>query len=123
MKNRNRVVSKDDLISAVWDGRIISGSTLTSRVNAARTAVGDSGAEQRLIRTIARKGFRFVGAVQVQPSEGLVAPVLLPGNGSAEQPRPALPLPDRPAIAVLPFTNMSGDPEQEYFSDGISEDI
>src|ERR1700760_1771780 len=62
-QNRDRVVSKDDLIASVWGGRVISDSTLTSRINAARTAVGDSGRQQNLIRTIPRKGLRFVGAV------------------------------------------------------------
>jgi pimeloyl-ACP methyl ester carboxylesterase/DNA-binding winged helix-turn-helix (wHTH) protein len=64
IRNRERVVSKDDLIEGVWGGRIVSESTLTSRINAARRAVGDSGAEQALIRTVARKGLRFVGAVR-----------------------------------------------------------
>jgi len=63
LQNRHRVVSKDDLIASVWHGRIVSDSTLTSRINAARKAVGDSGDEQRIIRTLARKGFRFVGTV------------------------------------------------------------
>ena len=66
VENRDRVVSKDDLIASVWGGRIVSDSTLTSRVNAARRAVGDSGEEQKLIRTVARKGMRFIGAVQKQ---------------------------------------------------------
>jgi TolB-like protein len=114
LANRERVVSKDDLIAAVWSGRIVSDSTLTSRINAARRAIGDSGEQQRLIRTIARKGLRFVGAVD------------LPSEGGATESVGALattPRTDRPAIAVLPFINMSGDPEQDYFSDGISEDI
>ena len=64
VQNRDRVVTKDDLIAAVWDGRIVSDSTLTSRISAARKAVGDSGEQQRFIRTFARKGFRFVGEVQ-----------------------------------------------------------
>ena len=64
VQNRDRVVGKDDLIATVWDGRIVSDSTLTSRINAARKAVGDSGEDQRLIRTIARRGFRFVGSVR-----------------------------------------------------------
>ena len=115
LQNRERVVSKDDLIATVWNGRIVSESTLTSRINAARKAVGDSGEEQKLIRTIARKGFRFVGLVR----ETSIAPV----DQIEDQPRPAVALPDKPAIAVLPFINMSGDSEQEYFSDGISEDI
>jgi TolB-like protein len=120
MENRDRVVSKDDLIASVWGGRIVSDSTLTSRINAARKAVGDSGEDQKLIRTIARKGLRFVGEVRTQPTGDASS---LPPDQVHERSRPALPLPDRPAIAVLPFINMSGDSEQEYFSDGISEDI
>ncbi|MGA7955579.1 MAG: transcriptional regulator, partial [Xanthobacteraceae bacterium] len=61
VQNRDRVVTKDDLIASVWSGRIVSDSTLSSRINAARKAIGDSGNEQKLIRTIARKGLRFVG--------------------------------------------------------------
>ena len=117
VQNRDRVVSKDDLIASVWGGRVVSNSTLTSRINAARKAVGDSGVKQKLIRTIARKGLRFVGDVHIRPM-GLEPPAEI-----HEPSRAALPLPDRPAIAVLPFLNMSGDPEHEYFSDGISEDI
>jgi TolB-like protein len=121
MENRDRVVSKDDLIASIWGGRIVSESTLTSRINAARKAIGDSGEEQKLIRTIARKGFRFVGdvrnATRDEPAHAG------PAEKSHEPPRPALPLPDRPAIAVLPFTNMTDDQAQDYFSDGISEDI
>jgi DNA-binding winged helix-turn-helix (wHTH) protein/pimeloyl-ACP methyl ester carboxylesterase len=64
IRSRDRVVSKDDLITSVWNGRIVSESTLTSRMNAARHALGDNGEQQRLIRTIPRKGFRFVGEVR-----------------------------------------------------------
>ena len=70
VENRERVVSKDDLLEAVWRGRIVSESTLTSHINAVRKAIGDSGQEQRLIRTVARKGFRFVGDVQGSRSLG-----------------------------------------------------
>jgi TolB-like protein len=122
VENRDRVVSKDDLLASIWGGRIVSDSTLTSRINAARKAVGDSGDAQKLIRTIARKGIRFVGDVRVAGGGG---PPRAggPADDVRERSRQAPPLPDRPAIAVLPFTNMTDDPAQEYFSDGISEDI
>ena len=63
VQNRDRVVSKDDMLDAVWAGRIVSESTLTSHINAVRKAIGDNGQEQRLVRTVARKGLRFVGEV------------------------------------------------------------
>jgi TolB-like protein len=111
--NRDRVVSKDDLIGAVWQGRIVSDATLSSRINAARSALRDNGEEQRLIRTILRKGIRFVGAVREESGAEPTAATQLP----------RLDLPERPSIAVLPFVNMSGDPEQDYFADGMVEDI
>ena len=128
VENRERVVSKDDLIASVWGGRIVSDSTLTSRINAARRAVGDSGGHQRLIRTIARKGLRFVADVRMQPAGDAAAQAAarVPEHVHAPPHQPqaqAQVSHDRPIIAVLPFANMSGDPEQEYFSDGISEDI
>lgn len=126
VRNRERVVSKDDLIEAVWDGRVVSDSTLTSRINAARRAIGDSGEDQKLIRTIARKGLRFVGTVRADgEAKGTADGSLGTGAKPDENPPPraALPLLDRPAVAVLPFVNMSDDPEQAYFSDGISEDL
>jgi TolB-like protein len=123
VQNRERVVTKDDLLGAVWSGRIVSESTLTSHINAARKAIGDSGEEQKLIRTAARKGFRFVGEVseeQPGPEPARLAQRLGPDEAGHA---PALALPDRPSIAVLPFQNLSGDPEQEYFADGMVEDI
>lgn len=121
VRNRERVVSKDDLLEAVWAGRIVSESTLTSHINAVRKAIGDSGEEQRLIKTIARKGFRFVAAVtETQPTDRVG---LAEAEPAASDEPSALPLPDKPSIAVLPFQNMSGDPEQDYFADGVVEDI
>src|ERR1700738_3451429 len=108
LQNRDRVVSKDDLIAAIWEGRIVSESTMTSRINAARKAIGDSGRDQKLIRTISRKGFRFVGALRSQQA-GDESPDYA-GHPAAEigEASRAIASPlDRPAIAVLPFTNMS----------------
>ena len=116
VKNRDRVLTKDDLIAAVWEGRIVSASTLTSRINSARKAVGDNGEQQRLIRTYARKGVRFVGEVQ-EANE-------LPFLAGKTQGAPSLDVPrGKPCVAVLPFDNLSSDPEQEYFSEGVTEDI
>jgi TolB-like protein len=124
VQNRDRVVSKDDLIAGVWDGRIVSESTLTTRINAVRSAIGDSGEEQKLIRTIFRKGLRFVGNVQIRPNrKGTPPESNYPTESNSIRSGTAVPPNQGAAIAVLPFVNMSGDPEQEYFSDGISEDI
>jgi TolB-like protein/Tfp pilus assembly protein PilF len=123
VRNREHVVSKDELLDEVWGGRIVSESTLTSHINAARKAIGDSGQEQRLIRTIARKGFRFIGDIkESQPLVRLGTPTLV--SAISNEPRAlAQDLPDKPSIAVLPFLNLSGDPEQDYFIDGVVEDI
>jgi TolB-like protein len=108
IRHRDHVVSKDDLIAAVWNGRIVSDATIDSQVKAVRQAVGDSGAAQRLIRTSPRKGIRFVGTVTEAPPT---------------EPSPFQVPHDRPSIAVLAFENLGGDPEQEYFADGMVEEI
>jgi TolB-like protein len=125
ISNRERVVSKDDLIEAVWRGRTVSASTLASQINAVRNSIGDSGEDQKLVRTIARKGFRFIGSVVQEPSTiGVGSTKSAPLRGPVKaQVAPTLPVPDKPSIAVLPFDNLSGDPEQEYFADGMVEDI
>jgi TolB-like protein len=123
VQNRERVVSKDDLLDAVWRGRIVSESTLTSHINAVRRAIGDTGEDQRLLRTVARKGFRFVAEVgETSPTDGdkLVKTKPAASHEPAGQP---LALPDKPSIAALPFLNLSGDPAQDYFADGVVEDI
>ena len=110
-----RVVSRDEIIDGVWGGRIVSDSAISSRINSARKALGDDGTRQKVIRTVSRRGFLFVptpdladpkaeqGDAQTAPSSGA-------GRG-------------KPSIVVLPFENLSGDPAQSFFSDGIADDI
>jgi DNA-binding winged helix-turn-helix (wHTH) protein/pimeloyl-ACP methyl ester carboxylesterase len=83
VENRDRVASKDDLLAAVWHGRIVSESTLTSRITAARQAIGDSGEQQRFIRTVSRRGFRFVGEVREQ--QPAPAPARRPDHAPAQE--------------------------------------
>jgi TolB-like protein len=116
ISSRERVVSKDDLINAVWNGRIISDAALTTRVNAARAAIGDTGEKQHLIKTLPRKGFRFVGTIREAGERSAAA------TGGRIEP-PKLSPPDVPSIAVLPFVNLSSVPEQDYFVDGMVEEI
>jgi TolB-like protein len=117
VENRQRVVTRDDLIAHVWDGRIVSESALARCINGARSAIGDSGETQRLIKTLPRKGVRFVGSLREE--QGTAATTIT----AAKESFAALALPDRPSIAVLPFDNLSGDKGQDYFCDGITEDI
>jgi DNA-binding winged helix-turn-helix (wHTH) protein len=113
--NRHRVVGKDDLIGAVWDGRIVSESALTTRINAARTAISDSGDEQRLIRTLPRKGIRFVGAVRAtqksvnEPAASMSTRTVGSAASSATATPPL-------SIVVLPFINIGGHAEQDILS-------
>src|ERR1700748_2153201 len=143
VRNHDRVVSKDELIDNVWNGRIISEAAFSSRINGARRVLGDNGTDQLFIRTLHRRGFRFVGDVQgITGSD--VAAVRLSAPGAASTSKrfsklsisPKLAPSDdivwkavkaeaitRPAVAVLPFENRSNDPENDYFSYGLTEDI
>jgi len=118
IRNRERVVSKDDLIDAVWNGRIVSDAALTTRLNAARSAIGDTGERQRLIKTLPRKGFRFVGTVE-EPERPTVEPI-----GSAALDTTPIPF-SAPhlSIVVLPFANLSDDRGQDHFADGVTESL
>jgi DNA-binding winged helix-turn-helix (wHTH) protein len=93
IENRQRVVSRDDLIARVWDGRIVSESALARCINGARSAIGDNGEAQRLIKTFQRKGLRFVGSVREEQQPSGVAHA----DGGAEKPTATLG-PTRPAV-------------------------
>lgn len=118
IQNKERVVSKDDLLHSVWQGRIVSDSALANRINAARNAVGDTGDQQKIIRTLARKGFRFVGDLVEESTQTGLSPLT-----DAVRVRERLALPDQPSLVVLPFTDMSSAQNEGYFADGITEDL
>jgi TolB-like protein len=120
IRNRQRLVSKDDLMNAVWDGRVVSDAALTTRLNAARSAIGDTGEKQRLIKTLPRKGFRFVGAVQ-EARRPAIPPVSAAAENDDTVQRSSSP--PRLSIVVLPFVNLCGDPEQDCFADGVTENL
>ncbi len=117
VENRDRVVTRDELLENLWKGKVVTDAALGVTLRFARKAIGDSGRAQNIIKTIHGRGYQFIAEVKE-----------LETGDSAEiddiliTPEP-LSLPDKPSIAVMPFTNMSRDPEQEFFSDGITEDI
>ncbi len=116
VENRNRLVARDELFENIWQSRFVSDATLSSRIKAARRAVGDTGKTQAIIQTGPRRGFRFVADVDGATSTG-TAPGAAPVDVALTAP------PDRPSIAVLPFASLSDDAEQQYFADGMAEDI
>jgi TolB-like protein len=130
LSNRERIVSKDEILDAVWDGRIVSEAALSSRINAARKALGDNGNDQAFIRTFHKRGFRFVADVEEQAdhSSGMSGASLRPDRAILPKSTPP-PASEHdatvgmPSIAVLPFVNVTADREHEYFAYGLTEDI
>src|SRR5215831_17025785 len=115
-------VSKDALMEAAWPGVVVEESNLTVQIAALRRALGEVPGGEDWIVTLPRRGYRFVGPV-ITKSEAQVSAAPLAGPASKLSPTTAPALPDKPSIAVLPFDNLSGDPEQEYFADGMVEEI
>ena len=112
VQERARIVTRDDLISAVWNSRFVSDSTINSRISAVRKIIDDHGSSESMIRSFPRRGYRFVAGVEteVQASDHAQAVALAPSSL-------------RSSIVVLPFTNLSREPEQDDFIDGLVDDI
>jgi TolB-like protein len=107
----NQVIPKEELFAAVWPEVTVGDAALVTCIQELRRALGDDARRPRYIETLHRRGYRFIGKLAAR----------LPA--ATDEKAPALALPDRPSIAVLPFDNMSEEPDQEYFADGISEDL
>src|SRR5262245_25578752 len=111
VEHANRIVTKEELLKAIWPNVTVGEESLTKCVSEIRRAIGDE--SQRIIKTVPRRGYLVDMPVSV----------IAGADPSAKDPSPAFSLPDRPSIAVLPFTNMSENPEQEFFAEGIAEDV
>lgn len=107
--NRDRMVSRDEIMAQVWPDVTISDATLSSCIRSVRQAIGDDGRTSKLIETVRGQGFRFVGLVR-QKSHERMRPVGRPGL-------------DHPSIAILPFANLNQDPELDYLTESLAEDI
>ncbi len=119
LEHTGRVVTKEEMLNAIWPDVTASDESLTQCVSEVRRAIADE--NQRIIKTVPRRGYLMDVPISTDDVPGVETPVA--ANAGVKSPSSTLPLPDRPSIAVLPFTNMSGDAEQEYFADGIVEDI
>ena len=139
IENRDRIVPREEIFHRVWHNRIVSDTTLSSRVKSLRKLLGDDGSKQRYLRTIHGRGFRFVARVTTAINEPDVETKQIDRMHSGMHIRDGeevftaktyqaltgelLRLPEKPSIAVLPFLNLSGEVGQEYFADGMTDDI
>jgi TolB-like protein/Tfp pilus assembly protein PilF len=120
-RRHGQLATKDELMAEVWPDTVVEDNNLKAQISALRKVLCDEPEGSRWLLTVPGRGYRFVAPVERQASAAIADETAWTRGtvGSA----PALPLPNKPSIAVLPFTNMSGEPEQDYFADGIVEDI
>lgn len=115
VRHRDRLVTKDELAQAVWQGRIVSDASIASRIRSARKAVGDDGDSQAIIHTVHGRGFRFVAEV-VDLVPAVVADTAIADNQTA-------PHSSRPSIAILPFRPLALPPDRAILADAIPDEI
>ncbi|MBD0275952.1 MAG: winged helix-turn-helix domain-containing protein, partial [Acetobacteraceae bacterium] len=125
VENAGRLIDKEEIMAAVWPGVIVTDDSVTQVVKEIRRALGDG--EQRLLRTVPRRGFLFAAEVSRFDNKATLV-VIPPASGQAreEPPSPVAsppPTAGRPMVVVLPFANTTGDPAQEYFADGMTEEL
>jgi adenylate cyclase len=120
VENSGRLIDRDEIMHAVWPGVFVTDDSVAQCVRDIRRALRDS--EQRLLRTMPRRGYLFAAHV-AHETELPVPSGSLEVGGAASPAAAPPPLPEKPSIAVLPFQNMSGDPAQQYFADGMVEEI
>lgn len=110
VENHDRVVTRDEIFEIVWKGKAVSDAALSSRIKVARAAIGDSGGEQRFIRTVHGRGFQFTGTVNVLKDADVV--------------RAGAPaLPSRPGLAIMPMQMLNPDDGQSDFGTGLADDV
>jgi TolB-like protein/tetratricopeptide (TPR) repeat protein len=118
VRRQGELAAKDELMEEVWPGTVVEENNLKVHVSALRKALGTEPEYSRCLLTVPGRGYRFVAQVDHRRQEARLDKAHTP-----LEPVTPLPLPDKPSIAVLPFTNMSVEPEEDYFADGIAEDI
>lgn len=118
VRNHSRTVTREEIFAAIWGNRIVSDAALSSQIKAARRALGDDGVAQRMIATVHGRGFRFVAPVAEAAPPPPAVRHEVPATADALDR-----IARRPSVAVLPFVNLNRDPDEDFFADGISEDI
>jgi DNA-binding winged helix-turn-helix (wHTH) protein len=118
VRRQGQLATKDELMAEVWPGRVVGESNLQVQVSALRKVLSQGPEGAHFLITIPSWGYRFVPPVE---PDGSPNAAVSPAHQDLSL--PTLALPDKPSIAVLPFANISGDPEQEYFADGMAEEI
>lgn len=115
-RNHRRTVTKEDIFTAIWRDRVVSDAALSSQIKAVRRALGDDGVSQRIISTVHGRGFRFLAGVE----DGAAIETAADAPDASAAPTAVA---KRPSVAVLPLSNLNRDPDEDYFADGITEDV